>query len=156
MSTDKTESGEHPFLEMELLDERDTLLEWDIPPLECALHEAEAALERAQNAPLDAIPRRECKHLCNPCRIREGRLECAATKSRECVFAVEFAAFRAGQPDTPSPADEYRAIPAPEVIRAHLIKVASRAVADIRKKLDPLYARLDQVHAELERLHSQR
>ena len=150
MENPKGAAQDYPFREMELLEERDELLQYEIPPLEEALQAAEAALNRAQYAPLDTIPRRECKRLCHPCRIKEGRLECAATKPRDCVFAVEFAAFREGTPDLPSPADEYRAIPSPEAIRAHLIKSATRAVADVRKKLAPLYARLERIHHELE------
>ncbi|SFN75285.1 hypothetical protein SAMN05660284_02194 [Formivibrio citricus] len=143
---------DYPFRRQELLEDRDTLLQQEIPPLEEALHEAEAALERARTAPLDTIPRRECKRMCNPCRIKDGRLDCAATKSRECVFAVEFAAFRAGTPDTPSPAEEYKAIPSPDAIRAGLVKTASRNVESLRKKLAPLYARLEQIQAELKEL----
>lgn len=147
-------TASYPFREMELLEERDELLQFAIPPLEAALCEAEAKLECARHAPLDTIPRRECKRLCHPCRIHEGRLDCAATKPRECVFAAEFAAFREGHPDTPIPAEEYRAIPAPDAIRSTLIKMASHTVADLRKKLAPLYARLDAIHAELEKIHS--
>lgn len=154
MNTFSSAQESYPFREMELLEERDALLQFEIPPLEAALCEAEAKLECARNAPLDTIPRRECKRLCHPCRIHEGRLDCAATKPRECVFANEFAAFRSGHPDTPIPAEEYRAIPAPESIRASLIKTANHAVADIHKKLVPLYARLDEIHAELDKIHS--
>jgi len=154
MNATASKQQNYPFREMELLEERDELLQSAIPPLETALREAEAKLDCARNAPLDAIPRRECKRLCHPCRIHEGRLECASTKPRECVFAVEFAAFRSGHPDTPSPAEEYRAIPSPDAIRAMLIKMASHAVNDLRKKLAPLYVRLDEIHVELEKINS--
>lgn len=138
-----------PFREMELLEERDELLQNQIPPLESALHEAEVALEHARTAPLNTIPRRTCRGLCHPCPIREGRFDCAETKCRECVFAAEFAAFRSGQPDTPIPAREYREILPPDLIRAHLVRAANHTVKDIRQKLAPLYSRLAQIHAEL-------
>lgn len=141
-----------PFRRQELLEDRDTLLQKEIPQLEEALRDAEAALERARTAPLNTVPRRECKRLCNPCRVKDGRLDCAATKSRECIFAVEFAAFRAGTPDRPSPAEEYKAIPPPDAIRASLVKTASRAVETLRNKLAPLHARLALIEAELEKL----
>ncbi len=144
----------YPFRRQELLEDRDTLLQKEIPPLEQALRDAEAALEKARTAPLNTVPRRECKRQCNPCRIKDGRLDCAATKSRECVFAVEFAAFRAGTPDTARPAEEYRAIPPPDAIRASLVKTASRAVETLKNKLAPLYSRLEQIQSELEKLDS--
>jgi hypothetical protein len=144
-----------PFRKMELLEERDELLQNQIPPLENALHEAETALERARIAPLNTIPRRSCQGLCHPCPIREARFDCAETKCRECVFAAEFAAFRSGQPDTPIPAREYREIPPPDLIRTHLVRAANYAVRDIRKKLVPLYRRLGQIHAELAAIHHQ-
>lgn len=142
----------HPFLRQELLEDRDTLLQKEIPPLEEVLREAEAALERACNAPVYCIPRRECRGQCHPCRIREGRLDCATTKSRECFFAVEFSAFRAGTPDTPSPAEAYRPIPPPEVIRTRLVKQAHLHVDALRNKLSALYRRVAQIDDQLDRL----
>ncbi len=145
---------DYPFLEMDLLEERDELLENEIPPLDAALSEALEKLEFTRTAPLEMIARRECRHLCNPCWIREGRLDPARTKHRDCVFAAEFAAFRAGMPDTPLPSEEYRSIPPPEEIRAHLVRRANHEVEEIRRKLEPLYARLASIHAEIGKLHA--